>query len=195
MKTASRVLGIIGGALSIIIALFCLLIVLNVNADWEYHFGDSTPMSVSYCSDSVDPNANDTELTALLVILVLPGILCGGMGIFGGIIVPKRSTAAGVMFIISAVLGLLFFITTICFILAAIFAFIKEKPRMPYYPYYPYYPYPPASPYGYTPYGTPYHAALRHAVLSRAALRPAAATLPAAALPVADADTSRSPER
>ncbi len=157
MKTASRVLGIVGGALSLVIALLILLVILSATSGWEYPYTDGSAMGLSYCAKGAD--SADSAATGFMLLLVAPGIVCGGLGITGGIIVPKKSTAAGVMFIIAAVLSLLFLITMVCFILAAVFAFSKDRPRPPYNPYYPYAPYYPYPQYPAYPYGTPQYGA------------------------------------
>ena len=163
MRTASLVLGIVGGALALIWVLFFTFIFVSIDSiqsdfDYEdsYTYDDADSMLSQ--ENGVFLAQRQSMFTdpafAPLIAIGVAGLIGGGLGIAGGIIVRKRNVAAGVMLIVAALLCVMaFFISTICLILAAIFAFIKEKPK-PVYPPYGYYPPPP---YYYPPYGAPYN--------------------------------------
>jgi hypothetical protein len=159
MKTASMVLGIVGGALLIIYMLFSAFIMFSITSIFEdeYYYEDDDYENM--LSREIDGHEDAESLSVIsdpafapLFFLGITGLISGGLGITGGILVRSRNTAAGILLIVAAVTSLSFFLSTICFILAAIFAFVREKPK-PAYPPYGYYPYP--YPYYYPPYGAP----------------------------------------
>jgi len=155
------VLGIVAGSLCLVVALFLALAIWGFASlsDIQYYFdGNDVFENMSY-AHSVATLPVDTADNSDLIWGVLPFLICAGvggaLGIAGGVIVRKKHIASGVMFIIAALASFYLLICAICFILACIFAFVKEKPRLAYYPQgSPYYPYPPVYPY-YPPYGTP----------------------------------------
>lgn len=134
MKTASMVLGIVGGIIVMIWGLFNISSLL--------------PVLLSFDISAVD----------LLLGKGLCIVGAGILGLIGGIIVRNKNVAAGVIMIIAAVLSIFAYfnlIAIILFILGAIFAFMREKPVNPYPPYfqptypycqYPQYPYPQQAP-------------------------------------------------
>ena len=145
MRTASMVLGIVGGALAILTGIMFILMGAYF-IDGSFFFG-----GFDYY-DSLDGFYNSFTSTMFTVYLVL-GILtiaAGALGLTGGIIVKKKNVTAGILLIIGAVLTF-----SIPLILAAIFALVKEKEPVPAYGYAPQYPasyYPPQ----YAPYPAQY---------------------------------------
>ena len=135
MRTASMILGIIGGTLTMLWGLINVLI---------------TGVLLS--------ELFPTAVTVLLGTVL--GILGAGVpGLVGGIIVKRKNVAAGVLMIVSAALSIFAyfnFISIILFVLGAIFALIKEQPVNPYPAYfqppYPYYQYPQYPQYPQQPY-------------------------------------------
>jgi hypothetical protein len=81
--------------------------------------------------------------------------VAGILGLVGGCIVRKKSTAAGVLMIVAGALCLVAFfnfVSMVLLVLGGIFALIKERPRPtaqyhPAQPYNQYAPYPPYPPY------------------------------------------------
>ncbi len=152
MKTASMVMGIIGGSLALLIALFLILggaAFLNRSL-WEFDSGyDDWEWNTREAMD-----AGRNVGGGLFITFGVLSAIGGAMGLIAGIIVKKSNVAAGVLMIISAVICLIVFfnfVSMILFILGAVFAFVKEKPQyaaQPYppQPYPPYPPYPPAPP-------------------------------------------------
>ncbi len=124
MRTASMVLGIIGG---VVVMLWGLL----------------NCMITNFVLISLGDVANAILLGTVLCILA-----AGVPGLVGGIIVKRKNIAAGVLMIVSAVLSIFAFlniVAIILFTLGAIFALIKEQPK-------PAVPYPPQPPYPYYQY-------------------------------------------
>ena len=165
MRKASMVLGIVGGSICLFVALifaFVLFLGLAAFPDIEYYFdGSDTIENMSLALSAPMLPVADTE-TETFVLGMLPffisAFVAGGLGIAGGIIVRKKNIASGVMFIIAAISSFYIFVSMVCFILAAIFAFVKDRPKpRPYYPpgspYYPYPPYPYYPPQGMPGYG------------------------------------------
>lgn len=133
MKTASMVLGIVGGALKIFGALILLLI-----------SGIMFPAILSSVGRDIQNVQVFNLITTIYNILAIPLGIGGILGLIGGLIVKKNNTTGGILMIIGTVLGL-----DVLLLLGSIFAFIKEKQPVPPYPYppYPYPPYPGQQPY------------------------------------------------
>ena len=116
MRKASMVLGIIGGSISILYTLFLIFTTLLI--------GSLGPT----------PGAFRLHLTAGGVILLIVGLLLlagGGLGLAGGIIVPKRNVLAGVFMLVSSVFGVMTCVSFILLLLGGIFALVKEQPPAP----------------------------------------------------------------
>ncbi len=157
MRKASRVLGIVGGSLSLGMALLIGLIMLGIASLSSLEFYDDSLYNMNFAQMAFSNTATDPAIQEALKVLLLSlicSVVSGALGITAGVMVYKKRIAAGVMLIVAAGASCYFnFVAMICLLLAAIFAFVKEKPKpvYPYYPY-PYYPY-------YTPYGTPAYGA------------------------------------
>lgn len=145
MKNTSMVLGIIGGAISI---LFGLLLVqggtmfMNTSI-WENAYNTSEALS-DVMPESQYINQTTTA-GAVFLGFGIGSVVAGALGLIGGIIVKKKNVASGVMMIIAAVLSLFAFFNLVSmtlFILGGIFALKKEPQNvMQQYPLpYPQYP-------------------------------------------------------
>ncbi len=159
MRTTSRVLGIIGAAISILLSmllLFGAVSFLNTSI-WENRYDESDAF------DDVMPKSQYVKETSLaggvFLVFGIAAVAAGVLGLVGGIIVKKKNVAAGVMMIIAAVVSLFTFFNVASmtlFIIGAVMAF-KREPQMVMVPYpaYPpqYYPYPPQP---YPPQAAPY---------------------------------------
>lgn len=144
MKTASMVLGIVGGAFAIIGSI-CLILFLDPLMNFIY---TSMPNVSGYNSQA----AIDMAFSMMRTIYFVLGIVMfigGALGLIGGIIVKNNNTTAGVLMIIGTVLG-----GNLLLLVGAIFAFIREK--QPAAQYAPYPPYPPYQNPPYQPYQQPY---------------------------------------
>jgi hypothetical protein len=164
MKTASMVLGIIGGAISIIFGLLLILGGVSFMDDglWEdvYDYTDGYEKMSLQAAAIQSPTG---IFGTLFLSMGISAVAAGALGIAGGCIVKKKNIAAGVMMIIAAAISVFAFfnlITVILFILGGVFALKKEPPAMPPYPPYPYYAYPqyPQYPYYQYPQYAPYPA-------------------------------------
>lgn len=117
MKTASMILGIIGGAFSVLGSLYNLFI--------RSIFSQITFPSVGPSQDFFD------SFFVIFYVFAVIGVIGGLFGIAGGILVKKKRILAGIFLSIGAVTGFfggLGFISGIMLILAAVFAFINEQP-------------------------------------------------------------------
>ncbi|MEL7603479.1 MAG: DUF4064 domain-containing protein [Bacillota bacterium] len=142
MRTASMVLGIIGGALAVLGGIMLIIFGSFFGSSDFMQFGLPGDFSSGMFSSMFSMIAT---MYTVMGILYLPG---GIVGLTGGIIVKNKNMAGGILLIISAVLTL----GSIPLILAAIFALVKEKPKAPEVAYPPLYP-PYAPPYApYPPY-------------------------------------------
>lgn len=133
MKKASSVLGIVGGALSLFMALLCVvggivLMAMNSSAIWDFvrRFDVNVPFFGN--------NMFDWSLDIAGIAVIIFGLLkaaCGVLGLVGGTMVPKNNVTAGVLMIVAAGVSLVItggFFSMVLFTLGGIFALIKEKP-------------------------------------------------------------------
>lgn len=117
MKTASKILGIIGGAFSVLGILITFL--------FQYLFFQAPFPSVGPSQDFFD------SFFVIFYVYAVIGVIGGLFGIAGGILVKKKRILAGIFLSIGAVtsfFGSFGFISGIMLILAAVFAFINEQP-------------------------------------------------------------------
>ena len=139
MKRAAMVLGIVGGSLAILISLFYLLTFgfiysIGPTEHFEYksdeEFGPGGGEWDSF-QDTADysPFARNSDFYSALPLLLFfgLGIIGGGLGLAGGILVPKKSVLGGVFMCVAAVLTALFCVTFIVLLLGGIFALVKGK--------------------------------------------------------------------
>ncbi len=182
MRTASTILGIAGGALAVLIAIFSMIGTLAIftaipdvmdNAlefsdDFNYNDGDFSFDNGEFSFDngefSFDSDINGLAgsgwnfVATWIIISHIIAIIGGILGIVGGAIVKKKNVVAGVLMIVACVLagfsgwGIL---CSIALLIGGILALVKEKTAQPAYPY-PYsgYQQPPQAP-PYNPYQQP----------------------------------------
>ncbi len=114
MRTASLVLGIVGGAITTLISFFLLS-------------GSAAMLN----ADFADPSAKAGGIAfAIWGGIVLIG---GVLGIVGGAMVRRRHILSGVLMIVAAVfsfISMIGFLTGIILLIAGIFAFINDTPRL-----------------------------------------------------------------
>ena len=149
MKTASMVLGIIGGVLAVILALvyifagaladtfagstdklnntFNELSEIAEDQNWDYVEAD-----IDFDFGELNTSYNEAVSAAItwMYIASALGIVGAILGIVGGALVKKKNIVSGVLLIIAAVATIFVpvgFICTILFVLAAIFALIPDK--------------------------------------------------------------------
>jgi TRAP-type C4-dicarboxylate transport system permease small subunit len=161
MRKTSRVLGIVGAAISI---LFGLLLILGGSM-----FLNDSLWENAYSAPGLDREAiMEGNSTAGMVFIGfgIAAITAGILGLVGGIIVKRKNVASGVMMIVAAVISLFTFFniaSMTLFIIGAVMA-LKREPQVvmaAYLPYPPppyYYPYPqqyPQYPPQYPPYPQP----------------------------------------
>lgn len=115
MKTASMVLGIIGGVMTFLFSAFVLLSSFIFNQLDNLYVLDIT---------MYDPSIS-------LAIVGIVGIIVSALGIVGGALVKKHRITAGIMLSVAAFVSFISIIgimTGILFTIAAVFAFIQERP-------------------------------------------------------------------
>lgn len=170
MRTASMVMGIVGGSIAILVSILLIfgsIAFFNFNS-WGYdddydsnmnsfdnfdkwnRFDDFDFDEESDVNNMVQHNVPNVVGTIFLIPAICAA-LAGIMGLVSGIIVKKKHTASGVMMIVAAALSLFSFfniVSMILFVLGAVFALMRERqPVLPYPPNYAYPqpPYPQAS--------------------------------------------------
>lgn len=136
MRKASRVLGIIGGCLALVVAFICLLGGLFLLLGGEYLFTEITNL-VNHATRIDGPWnwMNFGFIGTIGGIFILFGAAlataAGILGLIGASSVEKNNTKAGVLMLVSAGLCLLTgigFYVMILLLLGGIFALVKEKP-------------------------------------------------------------------
>lgn len=116
MKTASMVLGIIGGVMTFLFSAFVLLS--------SFIFGQLDNLYV------FELNMYDPSMS--LAIIGIVGIIVSALGIVGGALVTKHRLASGIMLSVAALvsyISIVGILTGILFTIAAVFAFIQERPN------------------------------------------------------------------
>ncbi len=190
MRKTSRILGIIGSVLALVLGGFAIIDACfhtfmddfyDYSGDYyydDYYYEDEYE---SLTADKMLPAEEDGYTTEPYIdpFAISSGcsvVLGGLLGILGSVLAKRYNTAAGILFIVSAVLTLFSsaFIAGVLFVIAAVFALKRERSAVPmmlvpvsgYYPAYPPYgayppPYPPPAQtppadqavLGYPPYG------------------------------------------
>jgi len=126
MRKTSKVLGIIGGAIALLLALIFLITSANYRGyGHKWLQEDEVPPAV--------PQA-DSGLVGEIALLIAGccALAAGVLGLVGGIIVKRRNFASGTMMIIAAVLSLLSYynvVSMILFVIGAVFAL--KRPQAP----------------------------------------------------------------
>jgi hypothetical protein len=142
MKTAARVLGIVGGALAIII---CIWTIAGIAiADGFVNQSNIINEAINEAQESIQdqdipeldslPSALPNLITGsynlgigLAITFGILGLIGGVLGLIGGILVPKNNVLAGVFMLVGGVLTFSGCITFILLVLGGIFALVKGK--------------------------------------------------------------------
>ncbi len=124
MRKASMVLGIVGGALSLLGALSMIILGAFMNSDQGFFSGILNRVYSDFFNISGD------FWGILFLVIGVAELVCGVLGLIGGLKVNKNNVTAGVLMIVSAGISLLMsaWLSMILFALGGIFALIKEKP-------------------------------------------------------------------
>ena len=124
MRKASMVLGIIGGAISLLGALSSIIVGFVMKSDT----GFLSDLFNRVCSGFF--NITTDIWGVVMIVTGVIQIVCGVLGLVGGLTVNKKHVTAGVMMIVAAGISLLItgWLAMILFTLGGIFALVKEKP-------------------------------------------------------------------
>jgi hypothetical protein len=136
MRKASKVLGIVGGAVSLLAALLCIIggiIFMTTDTSIFTDLFDNMYMDMGFAS-SMLMNWTAGILGVVLIVIGVLNAVGGVLGLVGGLMVDKKNVTAGVLMIVSAGISLLLsgnWLTMILCTLGGIFALVKEKPPVP----------------------------------------------------------------
>ena len=127
MRKASMVLGIIGGAMSLLSALSSIVIGIIMSSDTGFFANMFNKMYSGVFNIKAD------TWGVVLIVCGASQVICGVLGLVGGLMVKKKNITAGVLMIISAGVSLLItgWLAVILFTLGGIFALVKEKQPVP----------------------------------------------------------------
>lgn len=141
MKTAGMVLGIIGAAFALIICISMLfgLIIGGIALQHEGIADKALKEAQAQLEDEgFEYNLDNIPFSNLLGGLInfgfgigfffaITGLVGGVLGLIGGIRIKKSNVVSGVFLMIAALFTIWLFIPFILFIIAGIFAFIKDN--------------------------------------------------------------------
>lgn len=135
MRTASMVLGIVGGCIALVIALFVIfggIVFMTFIQNFESSEFYSDFESDNDFDNSFNFNEEESSRFGGTIFLVMGSVLfvCGVLGIVGGILVKKRNILSGIFMIISAAVFFFTFwgiIAAILLLLGGIFALVNES--------------------------------------------------------------------
>jgi hypothetical protein len=136
MRKASKVLGIVGGAVSLLAALLCIIggiIFMTTDTSIFTDLFDNMYMDMGFASSMI-MNWTAGILGIVLIVIAVLNAVGGVLGLVGGLMVDKKNVTAGVLMIVSAGISLLLsgnWLTMILCTLGGIFALVKEKPPVP----------------------------------------------------------------
>lgn len=139
MRKASKVLGIVGGAVSLLFALLCIIggiVFMATDTSIFTDLFDNMYMDMGFASNMF-MNWTAGILGIVLIVFGVLNVVGGVLGLVGGLMVNKKNVTAGVLMIVSAGLSLLLtgnWLTMILCTLGGIFALVKEKPPVPQLP-------------------------------------------------------------
>ncbi len=131
MRKASMVLGIIGGAISLLGALSSIVVGFMMKSDTGF---------ISNLFNRVYSGFFSITADIWGVVMIVTGVIqivCGVLGLVGGLTVNKKNVTAGVLMIVAAGISLLItgWLAMMLFALGGIFALVKEKlPVVPVQP-------------------------------------------------------------
>lgn len=146
MKKAGMVLGIIGGAISILCSIILIIFMAaggaalqNVGIDQVIDEAQQQAQQNGEDFFNEHPYINDGNLAEMIragigiglgavIAFGVLGLIGGVLGLIGGIVIEKKPILSGVFLIIGAVLTALYCVTFILMGIAAIFAFIRQQP-------------------------------------------------------------------
>ncbi len=146
MKTASLVLGIIGGVLAVIFALIFMLggAFVNAGASVISEAGNEALGELSEQLEGLEVNGADVDLSTLstgvgtvatwFYVIGALSIVGAIVGIVGGALVKKKNVVAGILMIVAAIpsfftgLGI---IASILFVIGGILALVSGKESAP----------------------------------------------------------------
>lgn len=141
MRTASMVLGIVGGCIALIIALFVIfggIVFVTFIPNFEYSEFYSEFESDNDFHDDFNFNEEMQESSRFggMIFLIMGSVffVCGVLGIIGGILVKKKNILSGIFMIISAAVFFFTFwgiIAAILLLLGGIFALVNERNDIP----------------------------------------------------------------
>ena len=133
MRKASSVLGIIGGAWSLLMELISVvagIFIISLNSHGMWDFVRQFDINIPFFGDKLF----DWSFDIFGIIVIIIGVLnagCGVLGLVGGNMVRKNNITAGILMIVAAGLSLIItgnFFSMVLFTLGGIFALVKEKP-------------------------------------------------------------------
>lgn len=144
MRKASKVLGIVGGAVSLLFALLCIIggiVFMATDTSFFTELFDNMyiDMDMGFASNMI-MNWTASILGIMLIVVGVLNAVGGVLGLVGGLMVDKKNVTAGVLMIVSAGISLLLsgnWLTMILCTLGGIFALVKEKPPVPPIPQIP----------------------------------------------------------
>ena len=124
MRNTSKVLGIIGGAIALLLALILIIISVNFRGPDTPWLGEDTTAAGEVQIDS--------GIVGEIACLITGGLafVAGVLGMVGAFIVNRKNVASGVMMIIAALLSLFSYynvVSMILFVVGAVFAL--KRPR------------------------------------------------------------------
>ena len=158
MRTTSRILGIVGSALAILFGSISMLTALFPGSSFSDEFYLDGFDTVALAEPLPDLSSGSTfwdNVDVSLFSFSCAAVAGGLLGTAGSIIVTRRNSTAGALFIIASAASFSTLVPTVLFIIAAVFALKKPQPVVPrMMPPGPYAGYPPV--YPYAPYLPPY---------------------------------------
>jgi hypothetical protein len=139
MKTAGRVLGIVGGAIALVYAFWFVFIGFLIIPSGSYTNEEGYAVEQQYSQNGGSILENDENVVlpfatqrihpsdiGMLVFIAL-NLIGGILGLVGGIVINKKPVLSGVLLIIGAVFTALFILPMVLMVIAAVFAWIKPK--------------------------------------------------------------------
>lgn len=138
MRKAGKVLGIVGGALSLLATLLYIIggiVFMSTDTGFITDLIDSMymDMDMGFASNMI-MNWTTSILGVMLIVIGVFNAVGGVLGLVGGLMVDKKNVTAGVLMIVSAGISLLLsgnWLTMVLCTLGGIFALMKEKQPVP----------------------------------------------------------------